>query len=236
MEVLMTPDDIRSQRFAVRLVRGFNPEEVSAFLLDVADAYEDLEMVNASLTQHVKTLEAELEACSGRPISPAPSTTKLADGEPAAESAAHAGRRREAAASGPTETLRAAALREIEALLHDAQTRAETIVAGAKEREAALLKDAEGAKARLQAEADSLLAGAAAKADALMADARDQEATARAEIERLSERRVQLVDDIRGVLDTHHQWLATIDPRGPRQGRGDRKPSNAGSPNEPRTG
>jgi DivIVA domain-containing protein len=231
----MTPDDIRSQRFAVRLVRGFNPDEVSAFLLDVADAYEDLEMTNASLTEHLKTLEAELAACSGRPVSPAESGTTLAAGESPAEPVASAGRRREAVASGSLETLRAAALREIEALLHDAQIRADTIVAGAKEREAALLKDAEGAKARLQAEADSVLAGAAAQADALMADARDREAATRAEIERLSERRLQLVDDLRGILDTHHQWLATIDPRGARQGRGETQAANGDSFDEVKT-
>jgi DivIVA domain-containing protein len=231
----MTPDDIRSQRFAVRLVRGFNPEEVSAFLLDVADAYEDLEMVNTSLTEQVKTLEAELEACSGRPISSASSGTKLSDAESPAESVAGAGRRREAAGSGLMETFRAAALREIEALLHDAQIRAESIVAGAKEREAALLKDAEGAKARLQAEADSVLASAAAKADALVADARDQEATVRAEIGRLGERRLQLVDDLRGILDTHHQWLVTIDPRGAHQGRGETQASNGDSFDEVKT-
>jgi cell division initiation protein len=192
----MTPDDIRSQRFAVRLVRGFNPEEVSAFLLDVADAYEDLEMVNASLAEKVKTLEAELQACAARPVSSG-----------------------QAATSGPRETLRAAALREIEALLHDAQGQADKIVAGAQEREAAALKDAEAAKARLRVEADALLAEAASKAEALMAEARDQEDTARAEIGRLSERRLQLVDELRGLLDTYQQWLTSIDPRGARLGR-----------------
>jgi DivIVA domain-containing protein len=225
----MTPDDIRSQRFAIRLVRGFNPEEVSAFLLDVADAYEDLEMVNASLTEQVKTLEAELETGAERPVSSARFNSTLPDPESPAEFEANAGRRREAAASGPVETLRALALREIEALLHDAQIRAESIVAGAKEREAAVLKDADRVKARLQAEADSLLAGAAVKADALLADARDREATTRAEIERLSERRLQLVDEIRGILDTHHQWLATVDPRGARPGHAETPASNGDS-------
>jgi DivIVA domain-containing protein len=225
----MTPDDIRSQRFAVRLVRGFNPEEVSAFLLDVADAYEDLEMVNASLTEQIKTLEAELQACAGRPASVASSSPTPRDVESSPEWGADAGRRREAATTERMETLRAAALREIEALLHDAQIRAESIVAGAKEREAAVLKDAESVKARLQAEADSLLAGAAVKADALLADARDREATTRTEIERLSERRLQLVDDIRGILDTYHQWLATVDPRGARPGRGETQASNGDS-------
>jgi DivIVA domain-containing protein len=212
----MTPDDIRSQRFAVRFVRGYSPEEVSAFLLDVADAYEDLQMVNASLTEQVETLEAELQACSGRPVSSAASVTTLADLDSPGEAMANLGRRREAAASSPRETLRAAALREIEALLHDAQAQAEAIVTDAQEQEAAVLEHAQAAKARLQVEADALLAGAVEKAEALIAEAREQEVAARVEIERLSERRLQLVDDLRGILDTHHQWLASIDPRGAR--------------------
>jgi cell division septum initiation protein DivIVA len=122
--------------------------------------------------------------------------------------------------------LRAAALREVEALLHDAQAQAHTVIEGANEREAAMLRDAETAKARLQIEADSLLAGAMAKADSLMAEARDQEATIRAEIERLIQSRLQLVDDIRGTLDTYDQWLATVDPRGRGRGWRDGEVSN----------
>jgi DivIVA domain-containing protein len=206
---VITPDDIRSQRFAVRL-RGLSPDEVSAFLADVADAYEDLEMINASLTERVKALEAEVQICSARPIASGPA----GDTEAQADSVTKAAWEREAAASGHIEILRAAALREVEALLHDVQAKADTVIEGAKEREAALLRDAETAKARRQIEADSLLAGAMAKADSLIADARDQEATIRAEIERLIQSRLQLADDIRGTLDTYHQWLATIDPRG----------------------
>jgi DivIVA domain-containing protein len=214
----MTPDDIRSQRFAVQLVRGLSPDEVSAFLEDVADAYEDLQMMNASLMERLKVLEAEVQVPSARPISSARAGKSLRDTEAQAESVAKAAQEREAAAAGHIEMLRAAALREIEALLHDAQAQAHTVIEGAKEREAAMLRDVETAKARLQIEADSLLAGAMVKADSLMADARDQQATIRAEIERLLQTRVQLVDDIRGTLDTCHQWLATVDPRG--RGRG----------------
>jgi DivIVA domain-containing protein len=214
----MTPDDIRSQRFAVQLVRGFRPDEVSGFLLDVADAYEDLQMMNASLMERLKALEAEVQLCSAPPLSSARAGQSLRDAEAQVESVAKAARAPEAAASGHIEMLRAAALREVEALLHDTQAQAHTVIEGAKEREAAVVRDAETAKARLQIEADSLLAGAIAKADSLMADARDQEATIRAEIERLIQSRLQLVDDIRGTLDTYHQWLATVDPRG--RGRG----------------
>lgn len=210
----MTPDDIRSQRFAVQLVRGLSPDEVSAFLEDVADAYEDLQTMNASLMERLNTLEAEVQVCSGRPISSARAGGSLHDTEAQAQSVAKAAREREATASGHIEMLRAAALREVEALLHDAQAQAHTVIEDAKEREAAMLRDVETAKARLQIEADSRLAEATAKADSLMADARGEAATIRVDIERLTQSRLQLVDDIRGTLDTYHQWLATVDPRG----------------------
>ena len=229
----MTPDDIRSQRFAVQLVRGLSPDEVSAFLEDVADEYEllqteyeDLQTMNASLMERLKALEAEVQVGSARPISSAQAGQSLPDTEVQAESVVKAAREREATASGHIEMLRAAALREVEALLHDAQAQAHTVIDGAKEREVAMLRDVETAKARLQIEADSLLAGAMAKADSLIAEARDQEATIRAEIERLIQSRLQLVDDLRGILDTYHQWLATVDPRGRGRGWRDGEVSN----------
>ena len=39
----MTPDDIRSQRFSTRLLQGLSPEEVSAFLEDVAEAFAGMQ-------------------------------------------------------------------------------------------------------------------------------------------------------------------------------------------------
>jgi DivIVA domain-containing protein len=211
----MTPDEIRSQRFAVQLVRGFSRAEVSAFLLDVADAYEDLHMANASLIEQVKALAAEAQMQSARPVSSAPAGEHLHATESQAKSAAETGRGRDVAAPGHIEVLRAAALREVEALLHDAQAQADAMIEGAREREAALLQDAQATRARLQTEADSILTGAVTKADSLIADARDREAAIRAEIDRLIESRLNLVDDIRGTLDTYRQWLATVDPRGP---------------------
>ena len=38
----ITPHDIRQQQFTVRMFRGFDPQEVDAFLEDVADDYESL--------------------------------------------------------------------------------------------------------------------------------------------------------------------------------------------------
>jgi DivIVA domain-containing protein len=178
----MTPEDIKSQRFGVRLLGGLRREEVSAFLEDVAEAYGDLQKWNTELMDRVEGLQKEMQATT------APG--------------------KEASASTHIETLRTATLREVEALVHDAQSRAQTLIDGAKESEAAILREAEAAKARIQLDAEELIKAA-----------REQEAALRGEIARLDESRLQLVDDIRAALDTYQQWLATLDPRGRARGR-----------------
>jgi DivIVA domain-containing protein len=189
----MTPDDIKAQRFGVRLLRGLRPEEVSAFLEDVAEAYGDVQKWNTELMERVESLQNEMRALTARG--------------------------QEASASTHIETLRTATLREVEALVHDAQGRAQTLIDGAKESEAAILREAEAAKARMQIEAEEHVARATDQAQSLIMTAREQETAIRSEIARLDQSRLQLVDDIRAALETYQQWLATVDPRGRAHGR-----------------
>jgi DivIVA domain-containing protein len=205
----MTPDDIRSQRFGARLLRGLSPEEVSAFLEDVAEAYDDVQKTNTALTARVKMLVAEVRILSARETQGVqPSETFRATEVP-----------KETSASSHIEVLRAVALQEVEALLHDAQAQAQALIDGAREREAAALGDTEVAKAQLQREADDLVAEATSRAESLIVAAREQEAAIRNEIDRLTQSRLQLVDDVRATLDTYHQWLGTVDPRERARGR-----------------
>src|SRR6266850_4435969 len=150
----MTADDIRSQRFGARLLRGLSPEEVTAFLEDVADAFGDVQKANASLTARVKVLEDEIRARATRetPV-----------------------REKETSASSHIEVLRAVALQEVEALLHGAQARAQALLDEAQALDAAMRHDAESVKARMQMEADDLAAAAAARAESLLTAAREQE-------------------------------------------------------------
>src|SRR5437899_3037065 len=187
----MTPDNIRSQRFGRRLLRGLIPEEVSAFLEDVADAYDNTQKWNAVLTARVQELETEIQA--------------LKTGE--------------TSASTHIEVLRSATLREVEELVHNAQARAQTLIDEAKESAAAMLREAEAAKARMQIEAEEHVAKATDRAESLIMTAREQEAAIGSEIDRLTQSRLQLVDDIRADLDTYQKWLATVDPRGRARGR-----------------
>jgi DivIVA domain-containing protein len=212
----MTPDDIRSQRFSVRLLRGLSPEEVSAFLEDVAERYGKLQKWNVELNAQVESLENEIQALAR-------------EKETSAQIQALAAREKEMA-STHLEMLRTATLREVEALLHDAQARAQTLIDAAKESEAATLREVEvllhDAQARAQtlidaakeSEAATLREAEAAKTSLIMA-AKQEEAALRSEIDRLAQSRVQLVDEIRAALDTYQQWLATVDPRGRARGR-----------------
>jgi len=140
----MTPEDIKSQRFGVRLLGGLRREEVSAFLEDVAEAYGDLQKWNTELMDRVEGLQKEMQATT------APG--------------------KEASASTHIETLRTATLREVEALVHDAHSRAQTLIAGAKESEAAILREAEAAKARMQLEAEEYMARAREQEAALRSE------------------------------------------------------------------
>ena len=51
--------DIRQQQFAVKLFRGFDPQEVDAFLEEVADDWEELLRENNLLKDQLATLEEQ---------------------------------------------------------------------------------------------------------------------------------------------------------------------------------
>jgi cell division initiation protein len=53
----ITPHDIRQQQFTVRMFRGFDSQEVDAFLEDVADDYEALLKENALLKEQIAAQE-----------------------------------------------------------------------------------------------------------------------------------------------------------------------------------
>ncbi len=228
----MTPEDIRSQRFTTRLLHGLSPEEVSAFLEDVAEAFGNIQHAHASLIERVKVLEAQAET---QPVREAPAvqpSPALREAEAQAESMLSVARERETSASSHIEVLRAVALQEVEALLHGAQARAQALLDEAQALDAAMRHDAESVKARMQMEADDLAAAAAARAESLLTAAREQETAIRDEIDRLTQSRLQLVDDIRGSLETYHQWLATMDPRGRARGRRDAMAQSNGDPDD----
>ncbi|HLE44858.1 MAG TPA: DivIVA domain-containing protein [Methylomirabilota bacterium] len=54
--------DIRQQQFVVKLFRGFDPQEVDAFLEEVADDWEELLRENNLLKDQLATLEEQKKA------------------------------------------------------------------------------------------------------------------------------------------------------------------------------
>jgi len=58
--------DIRQQQFAVKLIRGFDPQEVDAFLEEVADDFEELIKENNLLKDQLATLEERTKGIEGR--------------------------------------------------------------------------------------------------------------------------------------------------------------------------
>jgi cell division initiation protein len=62
----MTATDIRQQKFAVRLFRGFDPQEFDAFLEEMADDFEELTRENGLLKDQLVTLEEKGRGVEGR--------------------------------------------------------------------------------------------------------------------------------------------------------------------------
>lgn len=54
--------DIRQQQFAVKLLRGFDPQEVDAFLDEVADDWDELVKENNLLKEQLTSLEDQKKA------------------------------------------------------------------------------------------------------------------------------------------------------------------------------
>jgi DivIVA domain-containing protein len=138
----MTPDDIRSQRFSTRLLQGLSPEEVSAFLEDVAEAFATVQDANAALTARVKALEEELRT---RPGPEALRTTVLReveallrDAHAQVETLVDGARAREVELLRDAETVKARTQAEAEDVMAAARASADALVAAAREQEAAV--------------------------------------------------------------------------------------------------
>ena len=62
----LTATDIRQQQFAVRLFRGFDPQEADAFLEEMADEGEELNRENTLLKEQLIQLEEKSKGVEGR--------------------------------------------------------------------------------------------------------------------------------------------------------------------------
>jgi cell division initiation protein len=115
----MTPLDVQSHKFALRL-RGYDPEEVKAFLRIVSEDYEGLVRENDSQVDRIRRLEARVEELSAQEA--LLKETLLS-------------------AQAMVEELRSSAEREAELRLAEVEVRAEKILDASHRRAARLAQD-----------------------------------------------------------------------------------------------
>jgi cell division initiation protein len=131
----ISPQDIRQQQFTVKMFRGFDPQEVDAFLEDVADDYEALLKECQLLREQVATFEERQRG--------------LADLEKALQDTLVTSQRL-------ADELKAAARREAEEVRTAARHESELIVREAELRGEKAIEAARGDEARLRAELQAL--------------------------------------------------------------------------------
>ena len=200
----MTPYDIRSRSFGTRRFGGFEPEEVMAFLDEVAEALYSAQRRYIEQGAQVKLLEREVKALTIKQA--------LAEGQ-AASTARQDGQKDETSAAARLEVLRSTALQEVEALLHDAQARAQAFTDEAHERAATILREADALKSNRQKEAEQLVAEATVTAESILKTAQEQEVSLRHELDLLAESRLRMLDEVWATLNGCQEWLTMVDPR-----------------------
>jgi cell division initiation protein len=132
----ISPNDIRQQQFTVRMFRGFDPQEVDAFLEDVADDYETLLKDSQLLREQVATQEErsrgvlELERVLQDTLV---TTQRLADDL-------------KAAAKREAEDIRTAARHEAELIVREAELRGDKTLETARAEEARIRTDIQSLK------------------------------------------------------------------------------------------
>jgi cell division initiation protein len=132
----ISPQDIRQQQFTVKMFRGFDPQEVDAFLEDVADDYE-------TLLKECQLLKEQLAAHEER-------QRGLADLEKALQDTLVTSQRLaddvKAAARREAEEVRSAAKHESELIVREAELRGEKAIEAARGDEAKLRAELQALK------------------------------------------------------------------------------------------
>jgi cell division initiation protein len=132
----ISPQDIRQQQFTVKTFRGFDPQEVDAFLEDVADDYEALLKECQLLKEQLAVQEVRQRGVSE--LEKALQDTLLTSQRLADEMKSAA--RREA------EEMRTAATHESELIVREAELRGEKAVEAARADEARIRTDIQALK------------------------------------------------------------------------------------------
>jgi DivIVA domain-containing protein len=141
-QVELTAYDVVCRRFRRQLFGGLRPDEVTAFLEQVAGALHSAQSRHIEIEAQLRLSESDIQTLGIKPASAAPSE--------------HAEPEDDAPAASRLQVLRSTALQEVEALLHDAQARAEQLVADANVTVESILTAARDQEASLRNELDRL--------------------------------------------------------------------------------
>jgi len=132
----ISPQDIRQQQFTVKMFRGFDPQEVDAFLEDVADDYE-------TLLKEVQFLKEQLAAQEERQRGVTELEKALQDTLVTSQRLAD---ELKAAARREADEMRTAAKHESELIVREAELRGEKAVEAARADEARIRADMQALK------------------------------------------------------------------------------------------
>lgn len=127
----ISPQDIRQQQFTLKMFRGFDPQEVDAFLEDVADDYE-------TLLKEVQLLKEQLASQEERQRGVAELEKALQDTLVTSQRLAD---ELKAAARREADEMRTTAKHESELIVREAELRGEKAVEAARGDEARIRAD-----------------------------------------------------------------------------------------------
>jgi DivIVA domain-containing protein len=151
--VPMTPDDVREQTFKERF-KGYDVEEVDAFLERVMDALAELHQERDDAAHTIEELQARLADGSSQPATPAPAAASPAEAEPISSDLVS--RTLLTAQRAADETI-ARAQAEAERLVVDAQTEADRKMRDVQQQIAAERERLEDEAARVARVAEGLV-------------------------------------------------------------------------------
>ena len=146
--------DIRQQQFTVRMFRGLDPQEVEAFLEDVAEDYESVVKENALLKEQLAVLEER--------------SRNITEHERTLQETLVTTHRL-------TEEMKQAAKREAEMIVRDAELRGEKIAEATRAEEGRIKAELQSLK-RLRRQLVEELRGTLARYDRLLAGEQPTEA------------------------------------------------------------
>ncbi|MBN2297342.1 MAG: DivIVA domain-containing protein [Deltaproteobacteria bacterium] len=163
----VTPEMIREQRFKVKL-SGFDKDEVTSFLIDIA---EDLE----EILEENSLLKSELDNMKNK--------------------------------QKDLEDLFLSAKQFSDEKIRKAETEAAGITSEAQKQAALLEEQAQKSAAEAENKHGEILDEARRKADEILTEARQKKAELEQELLDLKAKRINLISDLKGVLNSCQSWI-----------------------------